>query len=42
MEKYKRLTEAFLLERLTEGKLVLVLMGRAMLKKSLIQFSVDG
>ena len=42
MEKYKRLTEAFLLERLTEGKLVLVLMGRAMLSKSLIQFSVDG
>ena len=42
MEKYKRLTEAFLLERLTEGKLVLVLMGRAKLSKSLIQFSVDG
>ena len=26
----------------TEGKLGLVLMGRAMLSKSLIQFSVDG
>ena len=31
-----------LLERLTEGKLVLVLMGRAMLSKALIQFSVEG
>jgi len=30
-------------EKLTEGgKLGLVLMGRAMLSKSLIQFSVDG
>ena len=27
---------------MTEGKLVLVLMGRAMLSKSLIQFSVEG
>ena len=26
----------------TEGKLGLVLMGRAMLSKSLIQFSIDG
>ena len=29
-------------ERLTEGKLGLVLMGGAILSKSLIQFSVDG
>ena len=29
-------------QRLTEGKLGLVLMSRAMLSKSLIQFSVDG
>ena len=29
-------------ERLTEGELGLVLMGRAMLSKSLIQFSVEG
>ena len=34
--------EASCWERLTEGKLSLVLMGRAMLSKSLIQFSVDG
>ena len=38
----KRLMEASCWERLTEGKLSLVLMGRAMLSKSLIQFSVDG
>ena len=31
-----------MLERLTVGKLGLVLMGGAMLSKSLIQFSVDG
>ena len=42
MEKDKRLIETFWWERLTEGKLVLVLMGRAMLSKSLIQISVDG
>ena len=41
MDKYKRLMEAFLWERLRR-KLGLVLMGRAMLSKSLIQFSVDG
>ena len=29
-------------QRLTEGKMGLVLMGGAMLSKSLIQFSVDG
>ena len=34
--------EASLLERLTEGVLSLVLMGRVMHSKSLIQFSVDG
>ena len=42
MEKDKRLMEASWWERLTEGKLGLVLMGRAMLSKSLIQFSVNG
>ena len=31
-----------MLERLTVGKLGLVLMGGAMLSKSLIQFSVEG
>ena len=41
MDKDKRLTEASWWERL-RGKLGLVLMGRAMLSKSLIQFSVDG
>ena len=41
MEKSKRLMEASLWERL-RGKLGLVLMGRAMLSKSIIQFSVDG
>ena len=41
MEKDKRLMEeASGWERLTEGETVL--MGRAMLSKSLIQFSVDG
>ena len=30
------------MDRLTVGELGLVLMGRAMLSKSLIQFSVDG
>ena len=42
MEKDKRLMEASWWERLTVGKLGLVLMGRVMLSKSLIQFSVDG
>ena len=41
-KKDKRLTEAFWWERLPEGELGLVLMGGAMLSKSLIQFSVDG
>ena len=41
MDKNKRLKEASWLERL-RGKLGLVLMGRAMLSKSLIQFSADG
>ena len=34
--------EASLWERMIGGKVGLVLMGRAMLNKSLIQFSVDG
>ena len=42
MDKDKRLMEASWWERLTEGKTGLVLMGGAMLSKSLIQFSVDG
>ena len=42
MDKDKRLMEASWWERLTEGKLGLVLMARAMLSKSLTQFSVDG
>ena len=42
MDKDKKLMEAFWWERLTEGKLGLVLTGRAILSKSLIQFSVDG
>ena len=42
MEKDKRLMEASWWERLTEGRLDLVLMGRAMLSKSLIQFYVYG
>ena len=42
MEKDKRLMEASWWERLTEEKLGLVLMGRAKLSKSLMQFSVDG
>ena len=41
VEKNKRLMEASLWERL-RGRLGLVLMGRAMLSKSIIQFSVDG
>ena len=41
MEKNKRIMEASWWERL-KGKLGLVLMGGAMLSKSLIQFSVDG
>ena len=41
MEKNKKHMEASCWERL-RGKLGLVLMGRAMLSKSLIQFSVDG
>ena len=40
MEKIKRLMEASLRERLTEEETVL--MGGAMLSKSLIQFSVEG
>ena len=42
MEKDERLMGAFWWERLTGGKLGLVLMGRAMFSKSLIQFSADG
>ena len=42
MEKDKRLMEASWWERLTEGKLGLVLMGGAILYKSLIQFCIDG
>ena len=42
MNKNKRLMEVSWCERLTEGKLDLVLMGGAMFSKSLIQFSVDG
>ena len=41
MEKNKRLMEASWWERL-RGKLDLVLMGRVMLSKPLIQFSVEG
>ena len=41
VEKGKRLIEVSWWERLS-GKLGLVLMGRAILSKSLIQFSVDG
>ena len=41
MDKNKRLMEASWLERL-RGKLGLVLLGGAMLSKSLIQFSFDG
>ena len=41
MEKDKRLKEASRWERL-RGKLGLVLVGRAMLRKTLIQFSIDG
>ena len=42
MGKDKRLMVASYWERLTRGKLGLVLMGGAMLGKSFIQFSVDG
>jgi len=42
MEKDKRLMELFDGNDLLRGKLGLVLLGRAMLSKSLIQFSVDG
>ena len=42
MGKDKRLMVASYWERLTRGKLGLVLMGGAMLSKSLIQFPVDG
>ena len=42
MEMDKRLMKASLWERLTEGELDLVLMGTAMLSKSLIQLFVDG
>ena len=41
MDHDKRLTEASSWERLTKGRLGLVLMGRAMLSKSLIQFYVN-
>ena len=41
MEKGNRLMEASWWERLTEGEMGLVLMGEAMLSKSLIKFSVD-
>ena len=41
MEKDKRLMEAFWWERLTEGETGVVLMGRAMHSKFLIQFSVE-
>ena len=41
MDKDKRLMEASFCERL-RGKLGLVLMGGAMLSRSLIQLSVDG
>ena len=42
MGKIKRRMVASCWERLTEGETGLVLMGRAMLSKSLIQFFVDG
>ena len=42
MDNDKRLMEASCWDRLTEGKLGLVLMGGAIVSKSLIQFSVDG
>ena len=43
MEKDKGLMEASWWERLTEGETpCLIMMGRAMLSKSLIQFPVDG
>ena len=42
MEKDKQLMEASDGRDWLKGKLGLVLMGRAMLSKSLIQFSVDG
>ena len=42
MDKDKRLMKASWWERLTVGKLGLVLMGWAMLSKSLIQFFLDG
>ena len=41
-DKDKRFTEASWWERLTDGETGLVLMGGAMLSKSLIQFSVYG
>ena len=42
MEKDKQIMEASRWERLTEGESGLVLMGGAMLSKSLIHFSVEG
>ena len=42
MDKDKRLVKAFWGDRLTEGKLSLVLLGGAMFNKSLIGFSVVG
>ena len=42
MEKVERLMEASWWERLTEGETGSCSDGRAMLSKSLIQFSVDG
>ena len=41
-DKDKRFMEASWWDRLTEGKLGLVLIGWAMLSKSLFQFPVDG
>ena len=42
MQKDRRLIKAFWWDRLTEGGTGSFLMGRTMLSKSLIQFSVDG
>ena len=42
MEKDRRLMEASWWESLTKGEVGLIMMGRAMLSKSLIQFSVEG
>ena len=42
MDKDRRLMEASWCRSWLRGKLGLVLMGRAMLRKSLIQYSIDG